>query len=445
MGTLVMVGQLILSLSILIVLHEGGHFLPAKLFGTRVEKFYLFFDPYFALFKFKKGETEYGIGWLPFGGYVKISGMIDESFDTEQLEQEPQEWEFRSKPAWQRLIIMLGGVTVNFILGLLIFVGILFTWGEEYIPNENVTDGIYVDTIGLELGLQDGDKIMEVGNVPFEQFNPGIFRKEIIINEAKDIKVERNGAIQTIQLPENVTDIVSSKANRRYFIFNVRTPFIVVEATKGSPAGKAGIQPDDVVIAVNGKSTPYAHEITNELEKLKGQEITLTVLRNNQRKDLVFTTTEQGRIGVAYKNPFDALGTKKIEYGFAESIPMGISNGWNALTDQAKAIGQMITGKLAAKDNLGSVFSIAQAYGPIWDWKKFWTLTGTLSLILAFMNLLPIPALDGGHVMFLLYEVISGRKPNDKFLEYATIAGFIFLVILMISILGLDIWNVFIR
>ncbi len=445
MGTLVMVGQLILSLSILIVLHEGGHFLPAKLFGTRVEKFYLFFDPYFSLFKFKRGETEYGIGWLPFGGYVKISGMIDESFDTEQLAQEPQPWEFRSKTAVQRLIIMLGGVTVNFVLGLLIFVGILYTWGEEYIPRENVTYGIYVDSIGTTLGLQEGDKIMEVGNVPFEKFNPGLFRKEIIINEAKTLEVERNGSTQTIQLPDDVTDIVSNKANRRYSIFNVRTPFIVVETTNGSPAGKAGIQPEDQVIAINGKETPYSHQIINELKDLKGQEITLTLLRKGTKEDITFKTTEDGRIGVAYKNPFDALGTKKIEYGLGESIPQGIKNGWNALSDQAKAIGQMITGKLAAKDNLGSVFSIAQAYGPIWDWKKFWTLTGTLSLILAFMNLLPIPALDGGHVMFLLYEVISGRKPNDKVMEYATIAGFLFLVILMISILGLDIWNVFIR
>jgi regulator of sigma E protease len=445
MGTLVMAGQLILSLSILIVLHEGGHFVPAKLFGTRVEKFYLFFDPYFSLFKFTKGETEYGIGWLPLGGYVKISGMIDESFDTEQMEQEPQPWEFRSKTAVQRLIIMLGGVTVNFVLGLLIFIGILYTWGEEYIPTENVVYGIHADTIGLSLGLMDGDKIMKIGEVPFEKVNQGLFRKEIIINQAKTLDVERDGSIEVIQLPEDVSNTLGNKANRRYPVFRLRTPFIVVKTTNGSPAGKAGIQPDDQVVAVNGVKTPYSHQLIGELQNLKGQQITLSVLRENKTKEISFKTSDEGKMGIAYKNPFDALGTKKIEYGFAESIPLGIKNGWGALTDQAKAIGQMISGKLAAKDNLGSVFSIAQAYGPIWDWRKFWTLTGTLSLILAFMNLLPIPALDGGHVMFLLYEVISGRKPNDKFMEYATIAGFFFLVILMISILGLDIWNVFIR
>lgn len=445
MGTLVMVGQLILSLSILIVLHEGGHFLPAKLFGTRVEKFYLFFDPYFSLFKFKKGETEYGIGWLPFGGYVKISGMIDESFDTEQMEQEPQPWEFRSKTAVQRLIIMLGGVTVNFVLGLIIFIGILYTWGEEYIPRDNVTYGIHADTIGLKLGLLDGDKIMKIGDVPFEKVNPGLFRKEIIINQPKTIEVERGGRRIPIQLPEDVSKILGSKANRQYDVFGVRTPFIVVEATKGRPAEKAGILPGDKVVGVNGIKTPYSHQIIDEVTKLKGQQITLSVLRKNETKEISLKLSDTGKMGIAYKNPFDVLGTKKIEYGFVESIPLGIKNGWEALTDQAKAIGQMIAGKLSPKDNLGSVFSIAQAYGPIWDWKKFWTLTGTLSLILAFMNLLPIPALDGGHVMFLLYEVISGRKPNDKFLEYATIAGFLFLVILMISILGLDIWNVFIR
>jgi regulator of sigma E protease len=445
MGTLVMVGQLILSLSILIVLHEGGHFLPAKLFGTRVEKFYLFFDPYFSLFKFTKGGTEYGIGWLPLGGYVKISGMIDESFDTEQLEQEPQPWEFRSKTAVQRLIIMLGGVTVNFVLGLLIFIGILYTWGEEYIPRENVVYGIHADTIGLSLGLKDGDKIMKIGGIPFEKVNPGLFRKEIIINQSKTLEVERNGSTEIIQLPEDVSSTLGNKANRKYAVFDVITPFIVVKATKGNPAEKAGILPDDQVVGINGLKTPYSYQLINELEKLKGQEITLSILRKNETKEISLKTSENGKIGVAFKNPFDALGTKKIEYGFAESIPLGIKNGWGALTDQAKAIGQMISGKLAAKDNLGSVFSIAQAYGPIWNWKKFWTLTGTLSLILAFMNLLPIPALDGGHVMFLLYEVISGRKPNDKFMEYATIGGFVFLVILMISILGLDIWNVFIR
>jgi len=267
MGTLVMVGQLILSLSILIVLHEGGHFLPAKLFGTRVEKFYLFFDPYFSLFKFTKGGTEYGIGWLPLGGYVKISGMIDESFDTEQLEQEPQPWEFRSKTAVQRLIIMLGGVTVNFVLGLLIFIGILYTWGEEYIPRENVVYGIHADTIGLSLGLKDGDKIMKIGGIPFEKVNPGLFRKEIIINQSKTLEVERNGLTEIIQLPEDVSSTLGNKANRQYAVFDVITPFIVVKATKGNPAEKAGILPDDQVVGINGLKTPYSYQLINELEK----------------------------------------------------------------------------------------------------------------------------------------------------------------------------------
>lgn len=445
MGTLVMVGQLILSLSILIVLHEGGHFFPAKWFGTRVEKFYLFFDPWFELFKFKHGETEYGIGWLPFGGYVKISGMIDESFDTEQLDQEPQPWEFRSKPAWQRLIIMLGGVTVNFILGLMIFIGILFYYGEEYLPSENVVHGVWVDSLGTSIGLEDGDKILKLGDMPFDKFDQGLFKKEIIINQVKELTINRNGQEQQLKLPEGIAAIVSSKANRSYPIFQERFHFIVKQPQKGRPAEKAGMLPNDRVVGMNGKSMPYAHEFMMALTELKDQDITLDVIRDGNNIPIKLHTTVDGKIGVELKRSYELLGSKKINYGFAESIPLGIKKGWGALADQATAIGQMIKGKISAKDNLGSVFTIAKAYGEVWDWYKFWTLTGTLSLLLAFLNLLPIPALDGGHVMFLLYEVISGRKPSDKVVEYATIAGFLLLVCLMVFILGLDIWNNFIR
>lgn len=445
MGTLVMVGQLILSLSILIVLHEGGHFIPAKLFGTRVDKFYLFFDPWFSLFKFKKGETEYGIGWLPLGGYVKIAGMVDESFDTEQLKEEPQPWEFRSKPAWQRLIIMLGGVTVNFFLGMLIFSGMLWTWGTEYLPAEKAKYGLHPDSLGVKIGLVDGDKILKIGDVPFDKFSSGLFRKEVIVNGATSAQVKRDGKIVDIQFPKNVGEMVSSRATRAATLFDPIYPLIVVEPQKGSPAKKAGILEGDKVVAINGVPTPFFHQVKSELIKNRGKKISISVLRNNERKNLELTVNEKAQIGVAIKHPYEILGSSTEKYSFAASIPAGFKMGWGTLTDQVKAIGQMITNKISAKDNLGSVFTIAKAFGSVWSWQRFWNLTATLSLILAFMNLLPIPALDGGHVMFLLYEVISGRKPNDKFMEYATIAGFVFLVVLMIFIFGLDIWNNFIR
>ena len=445
MGTLVMVGQLILSLSILIVLHEGGHFLPAKLFGTRVEKFYLFFDPGFSLFKFQKGETEYGIGWLPFGGYVKISGMIDESMDTEQMEGPPQPWEFRSKPAWQRLVIMLGGVTVNFILGFIIFAGMLWTWGLEYLPSEKAEFGIHPDSIGLELGLMEGDKILQIGDIPFEKFNPNLFRKELIVNDARNVKVERNGRTETITLPSNAADLVSSRDTRGFGIFDIRFPTVVHKSRNGSPAEKAGIIAGDKIIKVNGTSTPFFQDMAKILNNNKGKPTTVTVVRDNVEKDIDLTLTEHGKLGIELVHYFKIFGSKTEEFTFLESIPEGIKMGWGTLTDQAKAIGQMITNKISAKDNLGSVFTIAKAFGTEWNWRSFWNLTATLSLVLAFMNLLPIPALDGGHVMFLLYEVISGRKPNDKIVEYATIAGFFLLVGFMIFILSLDFWNSFLR
>ena len=445
MGTLIIAGQLILSLSILIVLHEGGHFLPAKLFGARVEKFYLFFDPWFELFKFKRGDTEYGIGWLPLGGYVKISGMIDESFDKEQMEQEPQPWEFRSKPAWQRLIIMLGGVTVNFILGFIIFAGMLYTWGETFIPTANVTHGIHADSLGQVIGLQNGDKVLKVGDLTLDRFNPLTVKKEIIVNNAPTITIDRNGSQKVLNVPDNFAQVLSSRADRDKRLYSPRLPFIAGEIIKGSPAEKAGLMIDDQIIEHDSVATPYFRDFFNKTKKAKNHNIVVTVLRGNSKKYLNLVTDEDHLIGVRPKGMTHFYDSDTIKYSFLESIPAGVKKGWETLTDQIKAFGQMFAGKISAKDNVGSVFTIANAFGDTWEWERFWNLTGVLSMILAFMNLLPIPALDGGHVMFLLYEVISGRKPNDTVVEYATLAGFILLVILMISVLGLDIWNNFIR
>jgi regulator of sigma E protease len=438
MGYLTMAGQLILCLSILIVLHEMGHFFPAKWFGTRVEKFYLFFNPWFSLFKIKKGETEYGIGWLPLGGYVKISGMVDESFDSEQLQGEPQPWEFRSKPAWQRLIIMLGGVTVNFILGFLIYIMIIFVWGKEYIPNESVKDGIIALELGQKLGLKDGDKILALGDEAFTKFDDRLFFRKIVFGEAKTITVQRDGQRVAIPVDEKVARSLATYKNKDKFFFGPRFPFIVDKTDPGTPAAKAKLQKGDRVIAFNGKPTPYFHEFRKEAETHPDQDITLTLVRNDvDTVEVKLHTTESGTIGARTK----ALEFKREEFTLAQSIPAGINEGWSALSLQVKALGQMISGKMKAKENLGGFLSIADTFGGNWIWSRFWQLTAMLSLVLAFMNLLPIPALDGGHVIFLLYEVITGRKPSDKFMEYATMVGFIFIFGLILYVNGLDIFR----
>lgn len=440
MGILIMAGQLFLSLSILIVLHELGHFLPARLFGTRVEKFYLFFDAWgFSLFKYQKGETEYGIGWLPLGGYVKISGMIDESFDKEQMAGEPQDWEFRSKPAWQRLIIMLGGVTVNFILGFLLYSMVLFVWGEEYLPAENVTAGIYVDSLGADMGLQEGDKVLAIGDQAFEKFNNRQLIREIVINNVASVTVERDQSEVKIPIDGKYTTLLSSYKYKNFRLFGPRFPFVVGQVGKDTPAEAAGVQVDDQLVAINGEATPYSIDFVRKIVDFKDQKVTLTVLRNGQNVDLDLTTTEQGTIGVGAYNELKVLGSERQDYTLGESLPAGFTKGTQFLSDQMKAFGQMFRGKIKVQESLGGFGTIAGMYGTEWIWERFWEMTAILSLILAFMNLLPIPALDGGHVMFLLYEMVTGQKPSDRFMEIATIIGFVIVIGLVLFANGLDI------
>lgn len=437
MDYLIMAGQLMLSLSILIVLHEMGHFIPARLFGTRVEKFFLFFDPWFPLFKKKIGETEYGIGWLPLGGYVKISGMVDESFDTEQLKEPPKPWEFRSKPAWQRLVIMLGGVTVNFILGFLIYGMVLFVWGEEYLPNKNVEYGIYVDSLGYEMGLRDGDHIVSIGDQPFDKFEQRAVILEIILNDADRMVVERAGERTTVPIDDKFVGILSGKNN--HLLFDARVPFVAAQVIKDSPADKAGIKEGDKIIAFDGMPTPFFNDFASEAKNHPDEDVTITAVRN-ERDTLTLSlhTTSDGTVGVYRYGPDYFFETERQEYTLAEALPAGVSKGWNFLTMQLKAFGQMFKGKIKASDSLGGFGSIGKMFGSVWLWERFWTMTAALSIILAFMNLLPIPALDGGHVMFLLYEAVTGRKPSDAFLEKATIVGFIIVIALVIYANGLD-------
>ena len=440
-----MIGQLLLSLSILIILHEMGHFFPARWFNTRVEKFYLFFDPWFSLFKFKKGETEYGIGWLPLGGYVKISGMIDESLDTEQMKGDPQPWEFRSKPAWQRLIIMLGGVTVNFILGFTLFALVLWGWGEEYLPNASVKDGIYADSLGMQLGLQSGDKVLAIGNKPFVEFNERQVVREIVINNAPSLKIERAGQEMTLRVPNGFAGVLASHDNKNKLLFSPRFPFKIQEVAKGTPAAKAGIKPDDQIIGFNDIETPFYQEFRRLTQQNKGRSIQAKVLRGQDTLRLPLTISKEGTIGVLAYPAELFFKTERREYSLAQAFPAGVRRGWTLLSDNVKAFGQIFRGKIKASESLGGFGSIAKMYGNQWRWEHFWTVTAILSLILAFMNLLPIPALDGGHVMFLIYEVVTGRKPSDKFMEIATTVGFVLILALLIYANGLDIFRSFFK
>lgn len=435
MEVFVKIAQLILSLSILVILHEFGHFMFAKLFGTRVEKFYLFFNPWFSLFKFKKGETEYGIGWLPLGGYVKISGMIDESMDKEQMKKPPQPWEFRSKPSWQRLIIMLGGVMVNFLLAIIIYILILFAWGEEYLPTENVKYGILVDSIGVKMGLMNGDRIISIDNQEIENFYQII--PDIILNERKTIQIKRDGRLLEVKIPKEVIPALIKGDGR----IDVRLPFspLVVEGfIKESPSKKAGLQTGDEILGLSNMTFEYYDEFKKRLGENKETEIILQVKRNGENLDIPVMVNYQGMIGIR-RNIEEFLEFKKVEYGFFESIPAGIAKGIKTMQNYLKQFKLIFSKDTKAYKSLGGFITIGSIFPGVWNWQAFWNLTAFLSIILAIMNILPIPALDGGHVMFLLYEVITSRKPSDKFLEYAQMTGMIILLSLLLFANGNDI------
>jgi regulator of sigma E protease len=433
-------GQFILSFSILVVLHELGHFLPAKWFGCRVDKFYLFFNPWFSLFKKRVGETEYGLGWVPFGGYVKIAGMVDESMDKEQLKAPPQPYEFRSKPAWQRLIIMLGGVTVNVILALLIFIFITWVWGERFIPIQNVKYGVYSDTLGQKIGVRDGDKIIAVNGKPVERV--GTVGSEIIMNEAKHITVEREGKQFQIPIPGGFVSQLN--ANRLEGFTYIRIPLVVDTVTKDAKISNGTIQKGDRLIAFNDTPVLYNTDLRT-LSNYKDKKAVLTLLRNNSdtaKVEVLFD--KSGKSGIGYKGADQILGTKEIRYSFAEAVPAGVRRCFETLTKYVQNLAQLFTSKeVKVRDSLGSVLSIGGVFPGVWDWQSFWTLTAIFSIILAFMNVLPIPALDGGHALFTLYEMITGRKPSDKFMEYAQMVGMVLLLGLMLYAFGLDIWRLF--
>lgn len=444
MDTLVIIAQFILSITILVFLHELGHFAPSKWFKTRVEKFYIFFDPWFSLFKIKRGDTEYGIGWLPLGGYVKIAGMVDESFDTEQLKRDPQPWEFRSKPAWQRLIIMLGGVTVNFLLGFFIFAMLLWAKGEEYLPSSQLKDGIYADSLGRLMGLQNGDKILKIGDKDFIKFNPQQINLEVGLNGARSFLVERNGVQQLVEIPEETTQGLLANNRKNQVIIQPRFPFKIAEMPEGSPAKKAGLMADDVIVELNGEKIQFFDEFLEKIKQYPSQEVSVAVLRGNfDTLEFKIMTTEDAKImAVAY--PYlHFFQTETQRYELGPAFIAGFNKGVQFIGNQLKAFGRIFQGKEKASESLGGFVSIAKLFPSTWDWGVFWNMTAILSLVLGFMNLLPIPGLDGGHVFFLFLEILTGKKFSDRTMERITMIGFIILISLFLYANGLDVMRIF--
>jgi len=424
--------QLILSLSILVILHELGHYIPAKLFGCRVEKFYLFFDWPFALFKKKIGETEFGVGAFPLGGYVKISGIVDESFDTEHTDSEPKEWEFRSKPAWQRLIILLGGVTINFILGFLLYMMIMFVWGKTVVSEENLNSGFKVSELMQEVGFEDGDKILTVdGKEIVDQFdiNKMLFTRGISQVQALSL----NGQRKTINIPE---DIGTQMMESGQILSFIPIPDLVIDSViSDMPASYAGLQKGDIISRVNGSKILNPDDFDSQ-KSINADYIELEISRNGNLFDAVVPfDSDEKLIGINIGSQM--ISPTNLDYGFFESISVGFDYGYWTLYDYVSQFQFVFT--KAGASQLGGFGTIGKIFPAVWDWQRFWETTALLSIILAFMNLLPIPALDGGHVMFVLYEIVSGRKPNEKFMEYATLAGVILLIGVFIYANGMDV------
>ncbi|OQX82440.1 MAG: RIP metalloprotease RseP [Bacteroidetes bacterium 4484_276] len=439
MDILIKVLQLLLSLSILVIFHEFGHFIAAKIFKTRVERFYLFFNPWFSLFKFNYKGTEYGLGWLPLGGYVKISGMIDESMDREAMKKPPQPWEFRSKPAWQRLIIMLGGVIVNVILAVFIYIFMLTLWGEQYLPTSEVKYGITVDSLAYEMGLRNGDKIVSVDGREVEVFHK--VPAELIIEEAKTIQVTRDGKPLNIKIPSGFLNKLVHHRNPDFI--NFRYPFHIGKIMKGSPAEKAGLEVDDKIIGINDKETLFFDEFRDEIVNYKDKEINLVIIRNEDTLTELVSVSPEGTIGVATRNINNYFNLKEKKYSFFAAIPAGTIKTYKGVENYLKQLKLLFSSEVKAYESVGGFITIGSIFPSTWDWRAFWSLTAFLSIMLAVLNILPIPALDGGHVMFLLYEIIARRKPSDKFLEYAQVAGMVILFGLLIFANGNDIIRYF--
>ncbi|MFV0365813.1 MAG: RIP metalloprotease RseP [Mangrovibacterium sp.] len=439
---LIKAAQLVLSLSLLVIIHEFGHFLFARLFKTRVEKFYLFFNPWFSLWKKKIGETEYGIGWVPLGGYVAISGMVDESMNTEALKEEPKPWEFRSKNKWQRLLIMIGGVLFNFILAFIIYIGILFTWGTSYLPTTSLTEGISVNAAAQAMGFENGDKIISVDGREITNFAK--FLPTIAIDGAKQVEVQRNGSM--VEVPITTEFLPSLLKGEMSFEPRLFSKFNIAVLSEDGPAQQAGLQAGDKVASIDSHSFQFYDQMTSYIRSHANRSVTFQIIRGENTLNIPVTVSESGTVGFQPQfaaEAYNYLEYKTIDYGFFEAIPAGFKLGFTTIKSYLNQLKLFFKPETKAYESLGGFIAIGNIFPSSWDWYKFWNMTAFLSIILGVMNLLPIPALDGGHVMFLLWEIITGRKPSDKFLEYAQTVGMILLLILVVYANGNDILRLF--
>lgn len=435
MGIVIMVGQLILGLSILVILHEFGHFIAARAFGIKVEKFYLFFDAWgLSLFKFNYKGVEYGVGWLPLGGYVKIAGMIDESMDTDQLAGPPQPWEFRSKPAWQRLIVMLAGVTVNIILGIFIFWVLTIKYGESYIPNSEIKYGIVPGKVGIKIGLEPGDQITAINGRKVVRFDE-LTSTEVILGNS-DLTVQRGSRVLHVRVPATILNDLTDGIDQFINKFP-RAKFAVESIAPGSGAQKAGLQKNDSIVAINNNKTAFFDQMQTQLAQNKNKQVLVSIKRDG---DVFQKTAQIDKDGILGFIPsLDIPKEKKLSFGFFGSLPVGATKAWGTFSDNAKGIGKVFKGDVKFSKAVSGPVKIATLFGQTIDWVRFWSLVGFLSMVLALTNLLPIPALDGGHALFLVIEMIKGKPLSDKFLERAQIVGFVILISLMVFVFGNDI------
>ncbi len=450
MDGLIMTAQLLLSLSILITVHEWGHYISARMFKIRVEKFYLFFDFLFpmanvlnfSLVKIKRGDTEFGVGWFPLGGYVKIAGMVDESMDKEQMKAPAEPWEFRAKPAWQRLIVMLGGIIVNVIVGVLIFIGLTFFLGDTYIPKNyvNTHGGIYAMELGQQLGFKTGDQIVKINGKDFDDFQD-IIKPDVLLSQDSYYTVLRDGQEVKIAIPGNFIENFNKKESAATFI-SPRIPAVVGQVAPKSVASSAGLKAGDVFVEMEGEPITYKDQLDKIVKGDPRDSISFKVKRGEEVLSFKQAFKDQTAIGF-YAKGLDKKELAVIDYGFGESVGLGTQRAFGVIFIQLKAFKKIFSGEISFKKSLSGPIGMAQAFGTEWDWERFWRMTGLLSMVLAFMNLLPIPALDGGYVMFLLYEMISGREPSEKFFETALKIGMAMLLILMVFVFYNDIAKLF--
>jgi len=437
---LIQIAQFVLGLSILIVIHEFGHYLPAKWFNVRVSKFYLFFDYKFSLLKKKIGETEWGIGWIPLGGYVKIEGMVDESMDTEHLKDEPEDWEFRAKPAWQRLIILTGGVIMNFLAAYFIYVFLLVGYGKDYLPNESLVHGIWTNEVGHKMGLENGDKIISIGDYKPDSYNETAM--EIMLSEGQDILVDRNG--EQVRIPITAKALAEIISNKSFDFIQPRMPYVVKEFSKGSVAEKAGMQVGDSLVGLNGQELLFFDEFLDAIPDFAGEEINLTYYRDGELGTLSLNVPEDGKLGVYNtRDVFKYYPIKNKEYTFAQALGGGWNEVGEKLSGYVRQFKLIFNFETKAYKEVGGFLMILDQYENTWNWRRFWEFTAFLSIMLGFLNILPIPALDGGHVVFTLIEMVSGRRPSIKVLEIAQMIGFFLLLALLVFANGQDIIRAF--